>query len=150
VTNAPSFFLGEADFTHATQDTDHGAPSSQRITVTASPRRRGRGGGWQHHLALRSSTSSIQSGSESSSSYAHGYPEYLSPDPSTIVHDVQWVYEWESPEFYSMLISEWQSTAAWMGQTWDDYKASLMANRHVALMSVNDYHMANFTWMMPQ
>jgi hypothetical protein len=49
-----------------------------------------------------------------------------------------------------MLISEWQSTAAWMGQTWDDYKASLMANRHVALMSVNDYHMANFTWMMPQ
>jgi hypothetical protein len=28
MTNAPSFFLGEEDFTHATQDRDHGAPSS--------------------------------------------------------------------------------------------------------------------------
>jgi hypothetical protein len=74
--------------------------------VNASPRRRGRGGGRQYHLAPRSNTSSIQSGSESSSSYAHGYPEYLAPDPSTIVHDVQWVYEWESLKFYSMLISE--------------------------------------------
>jgi hypothetical protein len=106
VTNTPSFFPGETDFTHATQDRDHGAPSSQRITVTTSPRRRGRGGGRQHHLVSRSSTSSIQSGSESFSSYAHGYLKYLAPDPSTVVHDVQWVYEWESPKFYSMLVSE--------------------------------------------
>jgi hypothetical protein len=77
MTNAPSLFLGEVDFTQATQNRDYGAPSSQRITVIASPRRRGRGGGTQHHLALRSSTSSIQSGSESSSSYAHGYPNIL-------------------------------------------------------------------------
>jgi hypothetical protein len=35
VTNAPSFFLGEADFTHATQDRDHDAPSSQMITMTS-------------------------------------------------------------------------------------------------------------------
>jgi hypothetical protein len=36
--NALSFVPGEAYFTHATYDTDHGAPSSQRITMTASPR----------------------------------------------------------------------------------------------------------------
>jgi hypothetical protein len=96
VTNAPSFFLGEADFTHATQDRDHDAPSSQMITITTSPRRQGRGEGRQHHLAPRRIPSSIQSGSESFSSYAHGYPKYLAPDPSTVVHDVQWVYECES------------------------------------------------------
>jgi hypothetical protein len=49
-----------------------------------------------------------------------------------------------------MLVSEWQTTIAWTGQTWDDYKATLMANRRIALMSVNDYHMTNFTWMMHQ
>jgi hypothetical protein len=57
--------------------------------MTASPRRRGRGRGRQHHLAPRRSPSSIQSGSESSLSYAHGYPAYLAPDPSTVIHDVQ-------------------------------------------------------------
>jgi hypothetical protein len=46
--------------------------------------------------------------------------------------------EWESMGFYSMLVSEWQTTAAWTGQTWDDYKVSLMANRHIVLMSIND------------
>jgi hypothetical protein len=106
MTNGPSFFSGEADFTLATQDTDHSAPSSQMITITASPRGWCKGGGRQHHLSMSQSDSSIQSGSESSSSYTYGYPEYLAPDPSTVVHDVQWVYEWENPEFYSMLVSE--------------------------------------------
>jgi hypothetical protein len=82
--NVAPIVLGEADFTHATQDTDHGAPSSQMITMIASPRGRRRGGGRQHHLSLRQSTSSIQSGSEPSSFYAHGYPEYLAPDPFTM------------------------------------------------------------------
>jgi hypothetical protein len=67
-----------------------------------------------------------------------------------VIDDVQWVYEWESLEFYSMLVSEWQTIVAWTGQTLDDYKASLMANRRITLMSVNDYHMAYYTWMMPQ
>jgi hypothetical protein len=49
-----------------------------------------------------------------------------------------------------MLMSEWQTTAAWMGQTWDDYKASLLENCRIALMSINDYHMAHYTWMMHQ
>jgi hypothetical protein len=99
-------FLEETDFTHITQDIDHDASSSQRVTMIASDRGRGRGGGRQYHLSPKQSTSSIQSGSESLSSYAHGYPKYLTADPSTIIHDVQWIYEWENPEFYSMLVSE--------------------------------------------
>jgi hypothetical protein len=49
-----------------------------------------------------------------------------------------------------MLVSEWQTSVAWTRQTWGDYKASLMAHRRITLVSINDYHMANFTWMMPQ
>jgi hypothetical protein len=93
MTNSAPFLPGEVEFTHDTQNTDHGAPSSQRITMTRSPRGRRMGGGRQHHLSPRQSNSSIQSGSEFLSSYAHGYPEYLAPDPSTALHDVQWVYE---------------------------------------------------------
>jgi hypothetical protein len=33
-------FSGEADFTHSIQDQDHGAPSSQRVTMTSSNRGR--------------------------------------------------------------------------------------------------------------
>jgi hypothetical protein len=106
------------------------------------------GEGRQHHLSPRQSNSSIQWGSESLSSYAHEYPEYLALDPSTVVHDVQWVYEWKNPEFYSMLVSEWQTTGVWTGQTWSDYKASLTAHRRIVLMSINDYHMAHYTYMM--
>jgi hypothetical protein len=58
--------------------------------------------------------------------------------------------EWESMGFYSMLVSEWQTTAAWTGQTWDDYKASLMVNHCIVLMSIKDYHMTHYTWMMSQ
>jgi hypothetical protein len=43
MTNSAHFLLGEADFTHATQDTDHGALLYQRITMTGSPRRRRKG-----------------------------------------------------------------------------------------------------------
>jgi hypothetical protein len=45
MTNSAPFLPGETDFTHTTYDIDHGAPSSQRITMTGSPRGRGRGGG---------------------------------------------------------------------------------------------------------
>jgi hypothetical protein len=37
-------FSGEADFTHTTQDTDHDAQLSLRVTMTASDRGRDRGG----------------------------------------------------------------------------------------------------------
>jgi hypothetical protein len=149
MTNSAPFLAVEVDFTHTTHDTDNDLPSSQMITMTWSPRWQCRGGGRHHHLSLRQSTSSIQSGSESSY-YAHGYPEYLAPDLSTVVHDVQWVYKWDSPEFYSMLVSEWQTTAAWTRQIWDDYKTSLMANQYIVLTSVNDYHMTHYIWMMHQ
>jgi hypothetical protein len=44
-----------------------------------------------------------------------------------------------------MLVFEWQTTAVWTGQTWEDYKASLLANQCIVLMSVNDYNMTHFT-----
>jgi hypothetical protein len=50
-------FSGESHYTHATQDTDHGAPHSQRETITDQDkhigrgRRRGRGRGRQHYLS---------------------------------------------------------------------------------------------------
>jgi hypothetical protein len=89
-------FLEDVDFTHVTQDQDHGAPASQRLTMTVADRGRGRGRSRQHHPSLSHSNSSIHIGSESSSSYAHGYFEYLTPDPSTTIYDVHWVYEWEN------------------------------------------------------
>jgi hypothetical protein len=45
MTNSAHFLPGEADFTHIAQDRDHGAPSSQMITMTGSPSGRGREGG---------------------------------------------------------------------------------------------------------
>jgi hypothetical protein len=113
--------------------------------MIASDRGRGRGQGRQHHLSLTQSTSAMHTDSESSSSYAHGYSEYLAPDPSTTIHDVQWVHEWENPEFYNMLVSEWQTTTAWTGQRWEEYKASLLATRRIALMSTIKHHMAHYT-----
>jgi hypothetical protein len=47
----------------------------------------------------------------------------MAPDPSQLVQDVQWVYEWENLDFYNMLVQQWQTTAIWMGQTWEEYKA---------------------------
>jgi hypothetical protein len=49
-----------------------------------------------------------------------------------------------------MLVFKWQITAVWTGQTWDDYRANLMANRHIVLMLINDYNMTHYTWMMSQ
>jgi hypothetical protein len=108
-----------------------------------------RGRGRKHHLSPTHSTSSMHTCSDSSSSYAHGYSEYLVPDTSTTIHDMHWVYEWENPDFYNMLVSEWQTTAAWTGQTWEEYKTSLLATWRIALMSTIEHHMAHYTWLMP-
>ena len=108
-------------------------------------RGRGMGRGRQHYLSPQHSTSSINTAS--GSSYAHGHDDYLAPDPSSIVQEVQWVYEWENPEFYNMLVSQWQTTAAWTGQTWEEYKAALLATRGIALMSTIEHHMAHYSWM---
>jgi hypothetical protein len=85
-------FAGEADFTHITQDQDHDVPHSQRVTMTTADRERGRGGGRQHHLSLMHNNSSINT--DSDSPYAHGYSEYIAPDPSATIQDVQWASVW--------------------------------------------------------
>jgi hypothetical protein len=42
-----------------------------------------------------------------------------------------WVYEWEDPHFYTMLVQEWQTTTSWTGYTWQDYKANLLRDRGI-------------------
>ncbi|WVZ92462.1 hypothetical protein U9M48_038525 [Paspalum notatum var. saurae] len=65
-------FTGEDDFTHATQDTDHGAPSSQRKTRSA--RRRGRQACLAYDEDSSSSASSVQ------------WPPQGNVNPSVVFH----------------------------------------------------------------
>jgi hypothetical protein len=46
-----------------------------------------------------------------------------------------WVYEWEDPDFYNMLVGEWQTTSAWTGLTWQQYKGELLRTRGLNVMS---------------
>jgi hypothetical protein len=73
-------FSGESHYTHATQDTDHGAPHSHREIITDPDRHMGRGRGRQHYLSLAGSSSSQNTGS--TMPYAHGFDTYMAPDPS--------------------------------------------------------------------
>jgi hypothetical protein len=97
-------FSGESHYTHVTQDTDHGASQSHRETITDQDKHTGRGRGSrrQHYLSLVDSSSSQNIGS--STPYAHDFDSYMAPDPSQLVQNVQWVYEYENPEFYNMLV----------------------------------------------
>ena len=78
--------------------------------------------------------------SGSQSPYAHGGSEYAMPHPTTQPSPT-WVYEWQDPSFYNMMVSEWQTTAAWMGQSWQDYKAALLSTHEIAIMSTEEYNM---------
>ena len=111
---------GETQFTHATQDTNHGQPESQRRTY---------------------SPTDYGTPQYSSSSYSDtSQPTYTYPIPDvTGQPQTRWVYEWEDPNFYNMLVEEWETTAAWTGQTWLDYKAALLQNRGISLMSTAEY-----------
>jgi hypothetical protein len=71
-------------------------------------------------------------------------------DPSQLVQNVQWVYEYENSEFYNILVQQWQIAAAWTGQTWEEYKAQLLATQGITLLSTIEHYMAHFTWMMHQ
>jgi hypothetical protein len=51
----------------------------------------------------------------------------------------RWVYEWEDPHFYNMLLQQWQTTATWTGQTWQDYKAELLRVQGLNVMSTAEY-----------
>jgi hypothetical protein len=105
-------FSRESHYTHATQDTDHGAPHSQTETITDQDKHTGRGRerGRQHYLSLTNSSSSQNIGS--STSDAHGFDSYMATDLSQMVQNVQWVYESENPKFYNMLVQQWQITVA--------------------------------------
>ena len=55
----------------------------------------------------------------------------------------KWVYEWEDPHFYTMLVQEMEKTSAWTGQTWQDYKAEMLRVRGLNVMSTAEYQMAS-------
>jgi hypothetical protein len=48
-----------------------------------------------------------------------------------------------------MLVQQWQITAVQTGQTWEEYKAQLLATQGIALLFTIEHHMAYYTWMMP-
>jgi protein-disulfide isomerase-like protein with CxxC motif len=41
-----------------------------------------------------------------------------------------------------MLLQQWQTIAAWTGQTWQDYKAELLRVQGLNVMSIAEYQMA--------
>jgi uncharacterized membrane protein YgcG len=114
---------GETEFTHTTQDTDHGVPGSQRTTVRPSD-----------YATPQHSSSSYSESSQSS--YHYPIPD-LSMQPPT-----RWVYEWQDPHWYNMLLQEWQTTSSWTGQTWQDFKAELLQRQGLNVMSIAEYEMA--------
>ena len=134
------FFLqpiGEDDFTHAIQDQDHGAPSSQRTSHAEHDKQQG-----LYYGAPQDSSSSY-----SGSTFSSGYPrcEYTRPQISDCP-PVTWVYEWQEPKWYAQLYAQWQTTVQWTGESWHDYKATLLRNQSLMLMSTEEYYMANQQW----
>jgi hypothetical protein len=125
----PWLTVGETEFTHATQDRDHGAPESQRRTVGAS----------QYDPTY--SSSSYSDTSQSRSFYP--IPD-INAQPQTT-----WVYEWKDPKFYNMLVGEWQTTSAWTGLTWQQYKGELLRMRGLNVMSIAEYHSATQMGIFP-
>jgi hypothetical protein len=53
------------------------------------------------------------------------------------------------PHFYNMLVSEWQTTSAWTGLTWQQYKAELRRTRGLNVMSFAEYHSASQMGVFP-
>lgn len=100
-TNSLPLFAGETEFTHATQDEDHGAPQSQRTNVMEGARGKGRKYHYGTYLSPQESDTSFDATSESS----HDYHHYMLPNPST-EQTPTWVYEWQDPGFYDMLFSQ--------------------------------------------
>jgi hypothetical protein len=82
-------FSGESHYTHATQDMDHGAPQSQRETITDQDRHTSRGRGMERQYYLFSIDSSSYQNIGSSTPYAHVFDSYMAPDLSQLVQNVQ-------------------------------------------------------------
>jgi hypothetical protein len=125
----PWLTVGETQFTHATQDHDHGAPQSQRRTVGAS----------QYDPAYSSSSHNDTSQSQSF---------YPIPDINAQAQTT-WVYEWEDPHFYNLLVNEWQTTSVWTSLTWQQYKAELLRVRGLNVMSITEYHSTSQMGVFP-
>jgi hypothetical protein len=47
------------------------------------------------------------------------------------------------PHFYNMLVSEWQTTSAWTGLTWQQYKGELLRVRGLNVMSIAEHRSAS-------
>jgi len=112
---------------YATQDTDHGVPSSQRVVT-------GPDVGVQHAYGPYS-----QSEDSSGSSTFPGTYEYNMPDMRT-QQPIRWVHEWVDPEFYEQLHSQWRTTYHWTGQTWMEYKAGLLQAQGIMVVSTEEYY----------
>jgi hypothetical protein len=89
-------------FTHCTQDQDHGGPASPRIPS---------------HTA--------NAPVDSSCSYSHWIDDVTTTSPYKYhIPDIQshqttrWIYEWIEPEFYNMYYQDWQCTVEWTHFTW--------------------------------
>jgi hypothetical protein len=86
----------------------------------------------------------------SSSSYSDTSQSFHYPRPDiNMKPPTRWVYEWEDPHFYNMLLQQWQTTAAWTGQTWQDYKAELLRVQGLNVMSTAEYQMATKMGVFP-
>jgi hypothetical protein len=97
-------------FTHYTQDEDHGVSTLVRISVSEA------------NAPMDSSGSSSQWTDDLSipSPYTYHIPDIHSQQPT------QWVYEWVDPELYNMCYQNWQNTAEWTNFTWREHKAHLL------------------------
>jgi hypothetical protein len=116
--------------------------------MTGSFLGRGWGGGRQHHLSSRQSLSSIQEGSESSSSFVYGYLEYLTPDLSIVMCNgcmsgrVQ-----NSTPYWSLNGKQLSYERGKLGTTTKQAWWQIVVSRS---MSINDYHLVHYIWMMSQ
>jgi hypothetical protein len=111
-------------FTHCTQNEDHGIPTSPRIPV--------------------SETNAPVDSSGSSSKWIDNLP-ILGPYTYHIldIHSQQpsrWIYEWVDPELYNMCCQDWKSTAEWTNFIWQEHKAHLLRTQGIMLISTEEYY----------
>ena len=114
-------------FTHATQDADHGMLTS-----------------------VRNPSGRDSAPADSSASSTQWIDDLPLPGPYTYhMADAEsqpptkWIYEWIEPEFYNMLYQDWRGTAEWTHFTWHEYKAHLLRTKCIMLMSTNEYYAIN-------
>jgi hypothetical protein len=72
----------------------------------------------------------------------HGSSSSLFPYINYLVGEVtqqpmRWVYQWEKPKYYQMLVDSGSMTYAWTVQTWAEYNnAQLMCEQVIMLLSL--------------